>query len=194
MIVVNLMMLAGAIFLSKKLLDDIAHLRARLQRARILFDRFTNQAVKVKGRVLKTGYNLDYDFPGLSPEDILGRELTENEIETFEKKRQEKRLSKADYGNVHFHYGYEFNGNRIVGRSVNFYGTKRDLEYFYKYKKGDAITVYVDPKDPLVSALELPDENDHDGVVWDVIMGLAPRAVIAVLAWLIVLGVLYSQF
>lgn len=193
MIVITIIMFGVAVYCSKMSYDAFLSMTNRLERARSAFDRFINKAVTVQGRVLATGYNVEYDFPGMSPDEVLGREVSEDEAEAFEQRRHENRENRKEFGPVMIRYGYTFNNKKIISRVINIYGQKNDLEFFYKLKKGDPVKVLVDPEDPFISSLEMPMEKDHNEVVWNVLTGFAPKVVITLFSWMMFSGVVYSQ-
>jgi hypothetical protein len=192
--VIILILILLVFFSTKKVYEDFHSLRGRLARSRDYLNKFNKTCVKTKGKVLSTGYNVEYDYPGLTGEDVLGKDATESETSRFEEKRSENRINVKEYGKILFRYGYKFNSNRIVSRTVSIYGDKSDLEFFYKYKKGDNVEVFVDPDNPLICALVKPIEKDHDEVVWENIMAFIPKTALVGILWFFLAGVIYSSF
>lgn len=194
MTVIFMVLMLVAVLLTKNTISDITSLRRRLTKSREALLRLNKNAITVPGKVLSTGYGIEYDFPYLDAEEVMGKKLSEEEVAAFEKKRRENTANRLEYGEVLFRYGYSINGDFIVSRTISIYGNDMDLEFFYTHKKGDTIKVYVDPEDPLVSMLVKPTEKAHDHAVWDILFEFMPKTLISILVWGLVIGFVYSRF
>lgn len=120
--------------------------------------------VKVKGRVVGLGYNLDYSYPRLSehieaniadpqkyPADVLEASKLAINLE-------------AAHGKVFIEYEYSLNGDDWVSRSISPFPNENNINMLYKLSIGSFIGVYVNPDSHNESYLRYCSESEISAI------------------------------
>lgn len=182
------LMAAGSLFVLYKKIQSMMEYLSDL---RVTIDK-EGTYKKVPGLVTDLGMNVDYDYPEKIPSiegiqsDEEFKEVKKSFLEDLAGYQESKR-----YMGVYFAYKYKVNGKVYSSRNIGEIPSRSDSSFVYKYKKGDKITVYVDPKSPERSVIRQTDDSIYASHMWATLWGINKEVIMFTLSSIIFTAVVF---
>jgi hypothetical protein len=128
---------------------------------------------KLKGRVMKVGYGIDYEYPQLRFE--YEKKRNPEYVSPYPKDVLDVALSSREnieyYGDVYIEYKYVSNNDVWVSRRISLIKSDSNLKFMYKVKPGDVVNVIVNPDDISDCYLRIVTEKEIDEYCNSLIVG-----------------------
>lgn len=117
---------------------------------------------RIKGRVVRLGYGLDYIYPSLSLEFEKRRnpDFVSPYPEDIYNHIQDAKENRELFGDVLIEYEYVCGGKEWIGRRISLIKSDSHEKFLYKVKVGDAINIIVNPQDPSDCFLKVFNDED----------------------------------
>lgn len=140
---------------------------------------------KVRGRVVKVGYGIEYDYPQLRFE--YEQKRNPDYVSPYPKNVLEEALLSREnigyYGDVYIEYKYTINEDTWVSRRISLIKSDSNLKFMYMVKPGDIVNVIVNPDDVSDCYLRVLTDKEIDEYCNSLILGSIKMVVFSVIAF-----------
>lgn len=126
-----------------------------------------NTWVKVQGKILRLGVNIDYDYPEKLP-DVKGDE-SDQDLELILARHYKEisiRNKMKEFEGLYIKYAYSHENKKYVSRRISELADANDIELVYRYTPNDKVEVYVNKAQPSYSVLVHADDKRYSKYFW----------------------------
>ena len=142
-----------------------------------------NSWKKIKAKVLKKGFNLDYVYKNATFEEI--EDYIDVEKEEFLIQQGDASYYKMTCNGPMIYYGYIVDGEKLYSRAIGLLPTEKDTELFYNTNVGDVINIYINDKDPLDTFIRKTSKEELDNLEWKNCKKLIPQFFFSIFIWIL---------
>ena len=169
----------------KKVFDNFSYLNKE--------NKFINEWKKIRVKVLKKGFNLDYVY------DYSEFETLRSFVGDMKEKEFLDNQEQANYYNLicngpMIYYGYIFEGQKYFSREIGLFPAERDIDLFYSLKVGDVIEGLVNPENPAESYLRKTSDEEISEYEWESCKKLFPQLSLTIFMWFLFIYGIYDNF